>query len=108
MKRIKIGLLIFNIIAVFIFLSFYLYGTFMLLGASGRVAELDRVGVFNKEKLKDFNPGLANNLRYNVGYYIAEHERNGMKLFSIVGIITALINIIFIVLFRPNNFAKIE
>jgi hypothetical protein len=65
------------------------------LGGPSRVTELDRNGVFDEAKLREYSPQLAENLRHNVGMWIQEPTRSaairgtqclaGLALLNIAG-----------------------
>jgi hypothetical protein len=46
------------------------------MAARGRVTELDRAGVFDEAKLREFSPSLAANLRNNVADWVQEPMRS--------------------------------
>ena len=60
----------------------------------GRVTNLDRAGVINEEILKKEFPALAQNTRYNVGYYITENHDTALRFFISFGFIVSLIGFI--------------
>jgi hypothetical protein len=57
------------------------------------VTELDRNGVFNEEKLAEYDSKLAENLRYNVGFWIQEDEEKTAVFYSFIIGGMAILNI---------------
>jgi hypothetical protein len=59
-----------------------------------RVTELDRNGVFNEAKLREYSPRLAENLRYNVGNWIQEPIRSAAIAYAQTMVGLALMNLV--------------
>ena len=63
-NRFRKYLLLVNYIAVVFFVGYSMYNKWLLpFDATRQVVALDRAGVFNEAKLKEFDPKLAEKLR---------------------------------------------
>jgi uncharacterized membrane protein len=62
------------------------------IGAPARVTDLDRAGVINEERLREWRPALAANMRRDLGRWIAEKERKAGSRLAAGGLAVALLN----------------
>ncbi len=62
-----------------------------------RVAALDRAQVIDENALRDFNPDLASNLRYNVGVWITEKYARALDRFWLCEVVFTLGGLILVV-----------
>ena len=63
-------------------------------GASSRITTLDRAGVIDEVQLRNSFPSLVENLRYELGRWIAEKERVAAFRSVCAGLVVAIANIV--------------
>ena len=100
--------LIWNFLALIGFAVSLVYVTeFVSLGARMRITELDRVGAIDETKLREAYPALADNLRYNLGMWVAEEEREAARAAVSVSIAVAVVNLaLMLLLWKPEALAR--
>ena len=94
-KTIRRSFLALNYAGLYAAVVGWFYATYVgPMGGTSRVTELDRNDVFNVEALRSYSPHLAENLRYNVGHWIAEPACTSAAFFSFCFGGLAVLNII--------------
>ena len=89
--------------AIVFFASCWIYaGVVVSLQGPLRVAALDRAQVFNEERLREFNPELAENIRPNLGRWIPQGERKAAIRFTQLGMLVGVINVVVLHLGRSR------
>jgi hypothetical protein len=106
-RRLWKGLLLLNCVGLLLFLCLTIDASlFVPLRVPLRVMELDRAGVFNEEKLREFDreygTDLAANLRPNVGHWIADPASAAAVRGGYLGIGMMTCNIILLLCARPR------
>jgi hypothetical protein len=102
------ALLALNYVALAFFIAVTVYASLVVtLVGPLRVTALDRAGVFNEDKLKEFDSengtDLASNLRYNVGRWIAGPGITTAVHCGYTAIAVAISNIILLHLATPRR-----
>jgi len=90
--------LIWNFLALIGFVVGFAYVTKHPNNAAMRITDLDRVGVIDETKLRQAYPALADNLRYNLGMWVAEMEREAASVAFATGVAVAVFNIVLMLL----------
>jgi len=91
-------LLLWNVLALVAFAAIWLYATWLLpVEAPMRVTALDRAGIIDEGKLRETYPDLAENIRWNLGRWITEADRNTAVSAAAIGTVIAALNIMAIV-----------
>ena len=106
-RRLWKGLLLLNCVGLLFFLCLTIDASlFVPLRGPLRVMELDRAGVFNEEKLREFDrenhTDLSSNLRPNVGHWIADPALTAAARGGYLGIGMMTCNIILLLCARPR------
>jgi hypothetical protein len=84
-----------NLLVFFVFGWFVFHAAVLAaLGGPSRITELDRAGVIDEAKLKEYNPVLADNLRHTLGIWVAENERHAAVRSALCGLAAALLNVV--------------
>ena len=88
--------MVWNSIALVALAALWFYaGWIAPMGAPSRVTALDRAGILDEAKLREEYPTLAQNLRYNLGMWIAEKERKTALLSAGMATVAAAVNVMF-------------
>ena len=94
----KKSLVILNCVAAIAFLLWWPYLDWVVrMDAPLRMTELDRAGVIDEGKLRQWRPDLAENLRRNLGLWVAEQDHRAALNATQAGLVVALLNIVFLV-----------
>jgi hypothetical protein len=88
-----------NSIALALFAASYVYvRVFAPIATSRNITAMDRAGVFCEDKLREFDPQLAANIRHNVGPFIAKDYRHAVALVLSVAVATSAVTLVLLVL----------
>ena len=98
-------LLTINILATLVFTGccFYVIVILPQVGSIGRIVELDRAQVFDTDRLQEYSDELAENLRYNVGLWVAERERQFAFIMAIAAALLVACNAMIIAWCSRDN-----
>jgi len=83
-----------NVLIALAFGAGLLYVWVASTGGPSRVTTLDRAGIIDEAKLAETYPGLASNLRYNLGMWIPEKERKAAYIGMRAGLAAAVLNVL--------------
>ncbi len=98
------AILIVNCAACLLFCGVSFYNSWIAsLGGPMQITALDREGVIDESKLKEFQPGLVKNLRHDLGMWVAQKERYAAIRTAEVGIVVAGINVILVLVLWWNR-----
>lgn len=87
MRRLIVGTIVLDALALLVFLVSFAYARIMLpLAANMQVIALDRAEVFREDKLREFAPGLAENLRHNLGPFITQDYQRAIERLLVLAI----------------------
>jgi hypothetical protein len=95
--------LVWNFVALIGFAGGLAYVTHYPNNASMRITDLDRVGAIDETKLRVAYPALADNLRYNLGMWVAEMEREAARVAVLTGMAVAVVNIALMLLLSVSR-----
>lgn len=99
-SAIVLVLLVWNSLAIVTCIAWWAYADWVGgVNVTLRVADLDRAGVINNDKVAQSFPTLVQtNMRYDLGMWITEKLRRTSSLATITGTLAGVINIIMLVL----------
>jgi len=103
-SRLRTVLLFWNFLAIVIFTLGLLYAWLQLPlgGAPNKITTLDRAGVIDEAKLQEAFPSLAQNLRHDLGMWVAEGERHALFQTLYVAIAIFTVNCIILLFVRTK------
>ena len=97
-------LLVLNWVALLAFLAFTQCDMGSL-SVMGNVTELDRIGAIDEEKLREWDPALAEDIRGALASWIAEPAFGGQRFIVRCAIAVVVLNLTFVYLSRPRQAA---
>ena len=80
--------------ALALILFFAYQRVFLSIAGASYVAELDRAGVFSEDRLRAYDPTLAQNLRYNVGEYITQDHERAFSIVLVIWAVAVAVNLV--------------
>ncbi len=101
MRKLITASIVLNGMALVVFLGSWAYARVILPTATSRyVTAMDRAGVFCEEKLRTFDPALADNVRHNAGPFITQDYRKAIMFLVTVGVGINAITLVMLVRLR--------
>jgi hypothetical protein len=94
MRRLNlIGFALNGMSGVALVLFFAYQRIFLSVAGAKYVTTLDRVGVFSEERLAEYDPHLAHNMRYSVGNFITQDHEQALSVALLIWAVVVVVNL---------------
>ncbi len=94
MRRLNIIGVVFNGIGGMALVLFFAYQrVFLSVSGAKYVTTLDRAGVLSEERLAEYDPSLAHNMRYSVGNYITQDHDQALSVALLIWAVVVVVNL---------------